>query len=264
MNAADLLAQLRDQCGEAFDVTGGDERLDIHVPFFLPDGDGMVIVAERGRDGWRLTDDGMTSAYLETQQVEWTNQRLWLAEDAAGAHGVKLDAGALVKPLSTAPDWYDLAEFIQSITHLTSVEFAGQRQPQGEQFRTLTTARLKTIVADEQLVIPRYRDKQRDREGDYAADQGVYARADAPRPSVLTFAVGSAATSAEVAIRARQWREWEHEVPRLIVVREGAGVHAKQWRYLRDASPNVMTWADDDDQAVRDFLADFDVPLAAA
>jgi uncharacterized protein DUF1828 len=208
----------------------GDDEAQIHVPFFFPDGDGLVVHVRAAGDRLELTDRANTllnlSYHTDVARLR-DDTRARLLERIQLRHGVQERDGELILASTEQTLGRSVFSFVQAL-----LEISDLRNLDRETVRSAFREDVATLLDSNFPAIHHgYVDRQHDPTGNYPIP---YVLNGTQRP-VAVFDVGTDNAALQAVIVARQHREWNDNMLFVAVEETQEDLQRKNVAWLSDA-----------------------------
>jgi hypothetical protein len=194
----------------------GDGEAQVEVPFYFPDGDGLVVYIRQMPDGrYEVTDKAHTllhlSYHLDIGRLR-DGTRANVLEQIRLRHGLDDREGELVRPAVTRAEiGHAVFNFVQALLQVSDIRMLERdivRSTFREDLEQLILERFPTAQQD-------YTDAEHDPDGRYPID---YVLNGVKRP-VAVFGVAGEESALKALVIAEKWQSWRRPL-RLVAVED--------------------------------------------
>lgn len=262
-------SELRDRLARGFcegidliRISGGWSLV---TPFLFRDGDGLPIILEKRREGWRLSDRGATAGQLFHDNFNWSAAKVERLRRFVENGGARLEDWVITMELAAEPTSEDVAAFIAVLSTVAVLPVV-EEDSTTERFRTKARNSITDLLRPECKVIPNWHHPNRDRSKAYRADLHM-ANPSGGEPPVVAFFVGTSQAAAGVTATLFRYRTWDLEELPVVACRAESVTSSDTLFRLEDAVGDrgaVVKVRDGSVNQLARKLASFGVPVATS
>ena len=182
--SVDIINRLQAQWCDAFSGHHlPDGAITVSTPFLFPDGDGFPVILKQNRNGWLLTDAGITAYQFIGDEFSITSARADEIGRYASAAGFDFDDNILSRRLDRPPTVEDVADMIALVAQVSGLPYATVPRDRAEVFKTRAANRTLKLLARPDLATPNWK-PQIERGALFPADLHIEA---GHMPAVVAF-----------------------------------------------------------------------------
>lgn len=246
MNIEELHDHLAASLTQKFRVRERRDTLQLIVPFYFPDGDGLVVhVRDAGDDGLEITDMAHTLmhfGYHSDLDRLAGGTRAELFEGIRHRHMIHDREGELVRPSQLATIAVDILDFVQGLVEVSDLRNLDREIVSStfkEDLRKVLVEAFPEIQTD-------YVDPEHDPRGTYPIP---YVLNDVPRP-VAIFDIATDQNASDALVVARRHAEWRPSIHLMAVERSQEDLGRRVVAWLSDGLDKQFSTLEGNQEAI--------------